>query len=67
MGMGGDDDRHRQSGEHPDNKAIDHEHSFMEWLHGRRSTFSSGTTVGLSMKIVSHILTQKKAGQGLRS
>src|ERR1700730_1316230 len=30
MGLGGDDDRHRQSGEHSGNKAIDHEHSFMQ-------------------------------------
>jgi hypothetical protein len=27
MALGRDDDRHRQSGEHPDSKAIDHEHS----------------------------------------
>lgn len=26
MGLGGDDDRHRQSAEHPHNRAIDHEH-----------------------------------------
>ncbi len=30
MGLGRDDDRHRQSGEHPDSKAIDHEHSFIQ-------------------------------------
>jgi hypothetical protein len=27
MALGRDDDRHPQSGEHPDSKAIDHEHS----------------------------------------
>src|SRR3984957_1195385 len=32
MSLDGDDDRHRQSGEHPNNKAIDHEHSFMRSL-----------------------------------
>jgi hypothetical protein len=30
MSLDGDDDRHRQSGVHPNNKAIDHEHSFMQ-------------------------------------
>jgi len=30
MAMGRDDDRHRQSGDHPDSKAIDHEHSLMQ-------------------------------------
>jgi hypothetical protein len=30
LGLGRDDDRHRQSGEHSGNKAIDHEHSFMQ-------------------------------------
>jgi len=32
MSGDGDDDRHRQRGEHPNNKAIDHEHSFMQSL-----------------------------------
>src|SRR5271169_4182322 len=30
MSLDGGDDRHRQSHEHPNNKAIDHEHSFMQ-------------------------------------
>ena len=30
MSLDGDDDRHRQSDEHPHNTAIDHEHSFMQ-------------------------------------
>jgi hypothetical protein len=32
MSLDGDDDRHRQSHEHPHNTAIDHEHSFMQSL-----------------------------------
>jgi hypothetical protein len=44
MGLSGDDDRHRQSGEHPDSKAIDHEHSF----------FQMPIRIELCWKIVSH-------------
>ncbi len=30
MALGRDDDRHRQGGEHPDDKAIEHEHSLIQ-------------------------------------
>jgi hypothetical protein len=77
MALGRDDDRPGQSGEQPDSKAIDHEHSLMQspcvaakedvpTLHrwdsytAARFTFSSGMTIGLSMKNSQHVFAKRK-------